>query len=331
MSTPAASVDAGQHIAEQIATRRYHGVQYYGTVRTFHLHHSSIISWGLELIVSDAAHARGIERLGELPEPVWEHRSLSSDDHRQVSRPPRVSVVIPTKNEAMNVGWVLERLGPEVDEVIIVDGLSDDGTVEVALAVRPDAVIVQHPVPGKGAAVRAGFDRASGEFVILIDADGSMDPAEIPAFVAALATGSDLVKGSRFIAGGGTADITRLRAVGNAVLTDLSNLLLATSYSELCYGYMGLRRSRINDLALHADGFEIETEIVVKACRAGLVVSEIPSFESARRYGASNLNTFRDGWRVLRTLFRERFASRPQVAAQHAPKSTIESSLGEGS
>jgi hypothetical protein len=226
-----------------------------------------------------------------------------------------ISVVIPTRNEAHNIGWVLERIGPIVDEIVIVDGLSEDGTVEAAIQVRPDSVIVNHPVAGKGEAVRAGFASATGDLIVILDADGSMDPAEIPDFVEELARGSDLVKGSRFLPGGGTTDMTLVRRFGNAVLVRLANLLLRTSHTELCYGYMAFRRSRLDELDLRATGFEIETELVVKACRAGLAVTEIPSFESPRRYGTSNLNTFRDGWRVLRTLLRESLSAPTEPAS----------------
>jgi glycosyltransferase involved in cell wall biosynthesis len=219
--------------------------------------------------------------------------------------PLSVTVVIPTKNEARNIAWVLEHMDPMVDEIVIVDGMSTDGTVEVARMVRPDVVVVDHPVPGKGEAVRAGFRAATGDIVVMMDADGSMAPAEIRRFVEAVAAGNDLVKGSRFLAGGGTLDMTHLRRSGNWGLVTLANLLLGTSQSELCYGFMAFRRSRIESLGLRSTGFEIETEIVVRAYRLGLSVFEVPSFESPRRYGTSNLHTFRDGWRVLRTLLRE--------------------------
>ena len=166
-----------------------------------------------------------------------------------------ISVVIPTKNEARNIGWVLERIGSIVDEIVIVDGLSRDGTVEAAIRVRPDAVIIRHEVAGKGEAVRAGFAAATGDLVVLLDADGSMDPDEIQGFVEELAGGSDFVKGSRFLPGGGTADITRLRSAGNAGLVRLANLLLGTSYTELCYGYMAFRRNRLVELDLRSSGF----------------------------------------------------------------------------
>jgi glycosyltransferase involved in cell wall biosynthesis len=230
-----------------------------------------------------------------------------------------ISVVIPTKNEARNIAWVLERMDPIVDEVIIVDGLSTDDTVAVARSIRPDVVVVQHRLPGKGEAVRAGFAAATGDLVVMLDADGSMDPSEIQSFVEQLAAGYDFVKGSRFLPGGGTADMTRLRRFGNAVLVRLANLLMGSNYTELCYGFMAFRRSRLQELDLTSPGFEIETELVLKSARAGLAIIEVPSFESPRRHGNSNLNTFRDGWRVLRTLMRQRFA------AQDAPAEAADS------
>ena len=247
--------------------------------------------------------------------PAGRAPDLPTDSQAGSSLSFTISVVIPTMNEAQNIGWVLGRMDPIVDEIVIVDGLSDDGTVEAALRVRPDVVVIRHEVRGKGEAVRAGFAAATGDLIVLMDADGSMDPAEIQGFVEGLARGNDVVKGSRFVPGGGTTDMTRLRFAGNAALVKLANVLLGTSYTELCYGFMALRRSRLETLDLRATGFEIETEIVVKACRNGLAVVEIPSFESPRRNGTSNLNTFRDGWRVLRTLVRERFASRNAIPA----------------
>src|SRR5215210_6403764 len=122
------------------------------------------------------------------------------------ARSPRVSLVIPTLNEARNVAWVLERLPDCVDEVLLVDGRSTDDTIAVARSVMPDIrVIVEHR-PGKGAALRAGFAAARGEYVVMIDADGSMNPAEIELFVEALEAGGELAKGSRFLSGGGTSD-----------------------------------------------------------------------------------------------------------------------------
>lgn len=218
----------------------------------------------------------------------------------------RVSVVIPAKNEARNIGWVLERIPDDVDEVVLVDGRSTDGTVEVARRIRPDVVVVHDDEPGKGAALRAGFRAATGRYVAMIDADGSMDPGEIPAMIEMLDGGLDLVKGSRFAAGGGTADMSILRSAGNRALLELANVMFGARHTDLCYGYAAFRREQILALDLDAVGFEIETQLFLRATRQGLRVAEFPSFEAPRRFGTSNLNTFRDGWRVLQTIFRER-------------------------
>jgi glycosyltransferase involved in cell wall biosynthesis len=221
---------------------------------------------------------------------------------RQRERTSTVSVVLPARNEAANIGWVLERLPEEVREVIVVDGQSTDGTVDVARSVRPDVIVVHEPQPGKGAALRAGFRRASGDIVVMLDADGSMDPAEITPFVNAIEDGCDVVKGSRFLEGGGSRDLTWFRSTGNRVLRGLVNMLWSSSFTELCYGYFAFRRSALDALGLRADGFEIETEIVLRSIEAGLVIGEVPSFEAIRFSGQSNLHPVRDGVRVLRTV-----------------------------
>jgi glycosyltransferase involved in cell wall biosynthesis len=219
---------------------------------------------------------------------------------------PSVSVVIPTLNEAMNLPWVLRRMPSYVDEVVIVDGRSLDGTVDVARALRLDVVVVSEPRPGKGNAVRAGFAAASGDIIVMLDGDGSMDPQEIGWLVTPLQHEYDFVKGSRYVTGGGSDDITWLRSTGNRMLTALANAVLHSDFSDLCYGYIALRRECVEILELKSDGFEIETELIVRASRAGLRIAEVPSHELSRISGNSNLNTFRDGWRVLLTLARER-------------------------
>jgi glycosyltransferase involved in cell wall biosynthesis len=221
---------------------------------------------------------------------------------------PSVSVVIPTLNEAMNLPWVLRRMPAYVDEVVIVDGRSLDSTVDVARALRLDVVVVAEPRPGKGNAVRAGFAAASGDIIVMLDGDGSMDPQEIGWLVTPLQHEYDFVKGSRYVTGGGSDDLTRLRNTGNRILTWLANAVLSSDYSDLCYGYIALRRECVDILELQSDGFEIETELIVRASRAGLRIAEVPSHELCRISGKSNLHTFRDGWRVLRTLARERIA-----------------------
>jgi len=246
---------------------------------------------------------------------------------------PRVSVVIPTLNEARNLPYVFDRLPADLFEVVLVDGASTDGTVEVARALRPDVRVVRQTRRGKGNALACGFAACRGDIIVMIDADGSTDPREIPAFVAALLAGADYAKGSRFIQGGGSTDITPVRRAGNLGLNLLTNALNGTRFSDLCYGYNAFWRHCLTALELEpgdagamqwGDGFEIETIINVRVARAGLRMTEVPSFEHPRRHGESNLNAVRDGLRVLRTIARERLrrlkANQPVVAdlALHA-------------
>jgi glycosyltransferase involved in cell wall biosynthesis len=226
--------------------------------------------------------------------------------HRSRVSTLTMSLVIPAKNEAANIGWVLERVPDVVDEIVVVDGQSTDGTVEAARRVRPDIVAVSEDRPGKGAALRAGFGAARAEAIVMIDADGSMDPCEIERFAELLVRGYDVVKGSRFLAGGGSADLTGVRRLGNQALCSSVNALYGCGFSDLCYGYFAFHRRHLGALDLSADGFEIETEIVVKAIKADLRIGEVASLELPRRTGESNLRAFRDGRRVLRTLLRER-------------------------
>ena len=233
-----------------------------------------------------------------------------------------VTAVVPALNEAANIGWVLGRLPECVDEVVVVDGRSTDDTIEAALRARPDARVVCEMRPGKGAALRAGFERASGDYVVMLDADGSMEPAEITSYLSVLEEGYDLVKGSRFITGGGSTDISRVRVIGNLGLLQLINRLHGCSFTELCYGYMAFRRSVLPRLRLTADGFEIEAQIVSHSLRAGLRVAEVASFEAMRRSGESNLRTFRDGSRVVRELIRARMRRFPALGSENATAST---------
>ena len=231
---------------------------------------------------------------------------------RQIVRVDKVSLVIPTLNEGRNIGFVLEHVPDRVDEIIIVDGHSTDDTIAAARAVRPDVVIVQQVGAGKGSALRAGFAAASGDIIVMMDADGSMDPAEILSYVYAIEAGYEFVKGSRAIKGGGSEDLTLIRRFGNFALTSAVNMLFLVPFSDLCYGFVGFRKDRLDDLALMSRGFEFETEIAIRAIKVGLRIAEVPSNESNRRFGTSNLSAFRDGKRVLRTIIRERLVSRPR-------------------
>ena len=228
---------------------------------------------------------------------------------------PRVSVIIPTLNEAANLPYVFADLPAELHEVIVVDGFSTDGTIDVAESLRADVRIVRQNRRGKGDALRCGFLAATGDIVVMLDADGSADPREIPRFVEVLQGGADFAKGSRFIAGGGSADLTRFRAAGNNLLRKLVNALFATSFTDLCYGYNAFWAHCLDHFSIDCDGFEVETQIHTRIAVAPLTIVEVPSFERGRIHGASNLRAFRDGWRVLRVIVGERLMPQPKVSS----------------
>jgi glycosyltransferase involved in cell wall biosynthesis len=227
------------------------------------------------------------------------------------ARVASVSVVIPALNEAANLPHVFARLPGWVDEVVLVDGRSVDDTVAVARALRADVRVVVQDGRGKGNALACGFAAAGGDIIVMLDADGSNDPAEIAVFVDALLGGDDFAKGSRFAPGGASADITRVRRAGNRGLCSLVNVLFGTRYSDLCYGYNAFWRHCLAYMDVRCDGFEVETLINVRIARAGLSVIEVASVEHERLHGESKLHAVRDGLRVLRTILTERLRTRP--------------------
>lgn len=228
----------------------------------------------------------------------------------------RVSVVVPTLNEADNLPHVFERFPAGLHEVIVVDGHSTDDTVAVARRLRPDVKVVHQARRGKGDALACGFAASTGDIIVMLDADGSTDPAEIPAFVDALVDGADFAKGSRFLPGAGSADLTRLRTWGNRFLGTAVNVLYGTKYTDLCYGYNAFKAACLQRLIVDTAGFEVETLINVRVAKLGLKVAEVPSFEGNRINGVSNLHPVRDGLRVLRVILRERFTrTRPTAHA----------------
>jgi hypothetical protein len=221
-----------------------------------------------------------------------------------------VSVIIPALNEARNLPHVFEALPDWIAEVVLVDGRSTDDTVAVARRLRPDVRVVIQEGRGKGDALLAGFAASTGDIIVALDADGSTDAREIVRFVTALIAGADFVKGSRFACGGGSADLTRIRRLGNKMLGALVNQLFGTRYTDLCYGYNAFWARHLDTLALDCAGFEVETLMNIRAAAAGLVVHEVPSFENRRIYGVSNLRIVMDGQRIVKVIIREWLAYR---------------------
>ena len=248
--------------------------------------------------------------------------------HPRPSESPRISIIVPARNEARNLEVVLPAL-PADAEIIVVDGHSVDESEQMVKRVRPDARFLQQTRRGKGNALAVGFAAATGDIIVMFDADGSADVAEIPRYVDALLAGADFAKGSRVLAGGGSTDITFLRHMGNKALTTLTNVVFRTKYTDLCYGYNAFwvdvlphldlpRPNPVSDEMLWGDGFEIETLINCRVAVANLNVAEVASVEQIRLFGDSNLNAMKDGFRVLRTIGTEWRRSRTAHRSVHS-------------
>lgn len=215
-----------------------------------------------------------------------------------------VSLIIPTKNEADNIIAVLST-AHEASQIIVVDSSSDDTIARIYDAGYGDKVdVIKQEAAGKGNALRAGFAAATQPYVVIADADGSMDLDEMHQMVALLGQGFDVVKGSRKL--GGSHDLTLIRSVGNWGLTRAFNYLYDTKHTDLCYGFIAFQREALRRMELDSTGFEIESELIARSAKMSLDVAEFPSFEYPRLNGQSNLKPIRDGWRVLNEIWRHK-------------------------
>lgn len=241
-----------------------------------------------------------------------------------------VSVIVPARNEARHLARLIDAI-PPVDQIIVVDGHSVDGTARIAQEHERVSLVLKQQSRGKGSALSLGFQFAEHEYVVMLDSDGSMDPQELPRLVEGLRNGAHLARGSRYLPGGGSDDLTRFRSVGNRILTGLANALYGVHWTDLAYGYAAFRLSALSRLdVLHFDdklpmrfgasrgmaygqGFEIESLIFCRSARRGLVVVEVPSHERSRWGGDSNLKAVPDGIRALAAILLERMRSRRRI------------------
>ncbi len=219
---------------------------------------------------------------------------------------PEVSVVMPCLNEAASVAKCVETARAAMakaglaGEVVVADNGSTDGSAEIAE--RAGARVVHAPTRGYGAAYLAGIAAARGRYFVLGDADGTYDFDTVPAFVATLKKGSDVVLGSRFagtILPGAMPWLHRY--VGNPVLTGILVVFFGQRVSDAHCGLRAMTREAAERMRLRTSGMEFASEMVAMAIRQGLKVSEIPIVYRPRT-GESKLRSFRDGWRHLRFM-----------------------------
>ncbi len=219
---------------------------------------------------------------------------------------PEISVVIPCLNEEEAVGKVVDqalegiRRSARSGEVIVVDNASTDRSAEVAA--EHGAIVVREERPGYGSAYLAGLAHARGEYIVMGDADETYPMQELAPFVERLAAGDDLVMGSRFEGTiHGEAMPWLNRHIGNPILTGLLNVLFGVKISDAHCGMRAVRRDALPVLDLHSTGMEFASEMVFKAFRRKLRVSEIP-IDYYPRVGESKLNRFGDAWRHVKFM-----------------------------
>ena len=216
-----------------------------------------------------------------------------------------VSLLIPTKNESGGLGGLLDRARPLVDEIVVVDGHSSDATVEICRARNIPAILDNGK--GKGAAIREGLRRVTGDIIVMIDADGSHELGDIPRLIAPIVRGdAEMVIGSRILGGSDElhGDFTHfLRNMGGGLITMAINYRWRVRLTDVLNGFRAIRRSSAERLNLRANDFDIEQHMVVECLKRGMIVKEIASHESVRQWGASKLPTFRKASLFFGRLF----------------------------
>lgn len=216
-----------------------------------------------------------------------------------------ISVVLAAKDEAATIADIIARCRcvlPEAEMLVVDDG-STDNTAEVAAA----AGATVHRLAfncGKGVALREGFARASGELLVLLDADGQDDPEEIPTLLEAMHDDVALVIGSRFLGQFDADAITPLNRAGTHFFNALMSGLFRQRFSDTQAGFRVLRASALRKLELKAERYEIETEVLLALVRAGEKVVEVPVRRHARSHGETNLSPWYDGLRILKAVLR---------------------------
>jgi glycosyltransferase involved in cell wall biosynthesis len=227
---------------------------------------------------------------------------------------PLVSVIIPAFNEEKNIGDTLTRICRVLEmsslacEVIVIDDGSTDRTREVAYRHKV-VVLYNEKNGGKGSALRRGFKNARGDFVVTIDADGAHDPDDILKVIGPVFDGADIVLGSRFANGQGKGSTTTLNFFGNKLINLAIWIMSGKRVTDSQTGFRAYRRKLIEDIGITSEGYEVETELLMKSLGNGNIVREVPISIQNRNNGHSHLNPLLDGFRILQSIIRSGIVS----------------------
>jgi glycosyltransferase involved in cell wall biosynthesis len=225
----------------------------------------------------------------------------------------RLTFIVPVYNEASSVAQVLERVEalPFEKQIIVVDDGSSDGTPDILERWRAqsDGLVIRQRNRGKGAAIRAAIPHVAGDVVVIQDADGEYDPADVPRLVEPIARGAaDVVFGSRLSGGRPQRAYLFWHLVGNKFLSLLTNILYNTTLSDMETGYKLFRAEVLRSLDLREDGFGIEPEITAKICKKRCRIYELPIAYYGRSYAEGKKITWRDGVRAVSVLLSARLS-----------------------
>lgn len=215
----------------------------------------------------------------------------------------KVSVIIPTLNEVSTIKQVLDAIPKEkVDEILVIDGYSTDGTVE--LVKKLGYTLIFQPTKGFGEAFSFGVKKAMGDVVVFINGDNSQNPNDIPKLLDKLEEGYDMVMASRYLSGAGSDDDTWLHCIGNRIFTFLTNVIHGTRFSDVLYFFIVARKKVFDSVETNSHGFEYCIELPVKTHKAGFKIIQVPSFERKRSGGKAKVNAFTVGWKILLAIFK---------------------------
>jgi glycosyltransferase involved in cell wall biosynthesis len=222
-----------------------------------------------------------------------------------------ISVVIPAYNEEKTIGNVISETTAAMEslqmpyEIVVVDDGSTDETRQIATQYKA-AVLSNGKNQGKGYALRKGFEHARGDIIVVIDADGTHNPKEIPSLITPLFNGADIVTGSRF-KGYGKYSTTKLNRLGNIMFNNLIMVLTRKQVKDSQTGFRAFKKEFLQSISLDSRGYEIETELTVKGLKNGFKVQEQPISCEKRKHDVSKIKIMSDGMRIFKTILRAKF------------------------